>query len=102
MKCRNVECVLEDSSQVGPPEGEAVHYFFNPFSPEVFAEVLNNIVVSYRQRPRRIYLILIDPPQVADLIDNSGVFTRLELPLPQRLKVKLFSPYEVALYRSLA
>jgi hypothetical protein len=35
-------------------------------------------------------------------MDNSGVFTRLELPLPQRLKVKLFSPYEVALYRSLA
>ena len=102
MKCRNVECVLEDASQVGPPEGEAVHYFFNPFSPEVFAEVLNNIVVSYRQRPRRIYLILVDPPQVADLMDNSGVFTRLELPLPQRLKVKLFSPYEVALYRSLA
>ncbi len=61
MKCRNVECVLEDASQVGPPEGEAVHYFFNPFSPEVFAEVLNNIVVSYRKRPRRIYLILVDP-----------------------------------------
>ena len=36
-------------SQVGPPDGEAVHYFFNPFSREVFAEVLNNIVVSYRR-----------------------------------------------------
>ena len=102
MKCRNVECVLEDASQVGPPEGEAVHYFFNPFSPEVFTEVLNNIVVSYRQRPRRIYLILVDTPGVGDLMDNSGVFTRLEMPLPQRLKMKLFSPYEVALYRSLA
>ena len=49
MKCRNVECVLDDASQVGPPDGEAVHYFFNPFSREVFAEVLHNIVVSYRQ-----------------------------------------------------
>lgn len=102
MKCRNVECLLEDASQVGPPEGEAVHYFFSPFSREVFAEVLNNIVVSYRQKPRRLYLILIDPPEVADLIDNSGVFSRLELPLQQRLKLRLFSPYEVALYRSLA
>jgi len=37
-----------------------------------------------------------------DLIDNSGVFQRLELPLIERAKVKLFSPYEVALYRSLA
>ncbi len=101
MKCRNVECVLDDASQVGPPDGEAVHYFFNPFSREVFAEVLNNLVVSYRKRPRRLYLILIEPV-ATDLIDNSGVFQRLELPLIERAKVKLFSPYEVALYRSLA
>jgi len=101
MKCRNVECVLEDASALGPPEGEAVHYFFNPFSREVFAEVLNNLVVSYRKRPRRLYLILIDPV-ATDLIDNSGVFARLEFPLIERIKVKLFSPYDIALYRSLA
>jgi hypothetical protein len=101
MKCRNVECVLDDASQVGAPEGEAVHFFFNPFSREVFAEVLQNIVVSYRRRPRRLYLILIDPV-ATDLIENSGVFQRQELPLIERAKVKLFSPYEVALYRSLA
>jgi hypothetical protein len=102
MKCRNVECVLDDASQVGPPDGEAVHYFFNPFSREVFAEVLNNLVVSYRQKPRRLYLILIDQPEVADLIDHSGVFQRLALPLIERIKVKLLSPYDIALYRSLA
>jgi len=102
MKCRNVECVLGDASQVGPPEGEAVHYFFSPFSREVFAEVLHNIVVSYRQKPRRLYVVLIDPPEVADLMEKSRVFTRLELPLQQRLKIRLFSPYEVAIYRSLA
>ena len=101
MKCRNVECVLEDAGEVGPPDGEAVHYFFNPFSREVFAEVLSNIVVSYRKRPRRLYLILIDPV-ATDLVDESGVFARTELPLPQRLKTKLLSPYEIAIYRSLA
>jgi hypothetical protein len=101
MKCRNVECVLDDASALGPPEGESVNYFFDPFSREVFAEVLHNLVVSYRKRPRRLYLILIDPV-ATDLVDDSGVFTRLELPLPERIKVKLFSPYEVALYRSLA
>ncbi|MGE5259673.1 MAG: hypothetical protein ACM3MH_02215, partial [Actinomycetota bacterium] len=47
MKCRNVECVLEDASTLGPPEGESVNYFFNPFSRELFAEVLHNLVVSY-------------------------------------------------------
>jgi hypothetical protein len=101
MKCRNVECVLDDASQVGPPDGESVHYFFNPFSREVFAEVLNNLVVSYRNRPRRLYLILVEPI-APDLIDHSGVFQRLQPPLVERMKVRLFSPYEVALYRSLA
>ena len=101
MKCRTVECVLEDASALGPPEGEAVHYFFNPFAREVFAEVLDNIVVSYRRRPRRLYLILVDPV-ATDLIDQSGVFQRYALPQIERLKVKAFSPYEVALYRSLA
>lgn len=102
MKCRNVECVLGDASEVGPPEGETLHYFFSPFSREVFAEVLHNIVVSYRQKPRRLYVVLIDPPEVADLMEKSGAFMRLELPLQQRLKMRLFSPYEVVLYRSLA
>jgi hypothetical protein len=101
MRCRNVECVLEDASQVGPPDGEAVHYMFNPFSREVFAEVLQNLVVSYRKRPRRLYLILIDPV-ATDLVDDSGVFMRIQLPPQERLKVRLFSPHEVAIYRSLA
>jgi hypothetical protein len=101
MKCRNVACVLEDACEVGPPEGEAVHYFFNPFAREMFAEVLHNLIVSYRKRPRRLYLILIDPI-ATDLIDNSGVFMRVELPPAERLKVRLFSPYNVAVYRSLA
>jgi hypothetical protein len=101
MKCRNVECVLEDASALGPPEGEAVHYFFDPFSRDVFAEVLNNIVVSYRKKPRRLYLILVDPV-ATDLIDQSGVFQRHALPHLERFKVKALSPYEVALYRSLA
>jgi hypothetical protein len=101
MKCRNVECVLEDASALGPPEGESVHYFFNPFSREVFAEVLNNLVVSYRKRPRRLYLMLVEPV-ATDLVDNSGVFARLEVPPIERLKLQLLSPYEVALYRSLA
>ena len=68
---------------------------------EVFAEVLNNIVVSYRHRPRRLYLILVDPV-AADLVETSGVFQRVELPMHERLKVQFLSPYEVAVYRSLA
>ena len=101
MKCRNVECVLDDASQVGPPDGESVHYFFNPFSREVFAEVLHNIVVSYRKRPRRLYLILVDPV-ATDLIEQAGCSSGSRFRSSSAARCELFSPYEVALYRSLA
>ena len=101
MKCRNVECVLEDAATIGPLPGEAIHYFFNAFSREVFAEVLAGIVASYREHPRRLYLILIDQEGGA-LAEESGVFKRVELPVAERLRAKLFSPYEIAIYRSLA
>jgi hypothetical protein len=101
MRCRNVECLLEDAVQVGPPEGASVHYFFNPFDREVFAEVLNNIVTAYRMKPRRLYLILIDPIAI-DLVDASGVFMRIEPTQVDELKLKVLSPHTVAVYRSLA
>ncbi len=101
MRCRSVECLLEDAVQVGPPEGASVHYFFNPFEREVFAEVLNNIVMAYRMKPRRLYLILIDPIAI-DLVDASGVFARIEPSQVDDLKLRVLSPHTVAVYRSLA
>jgi hypothetical protein len=101
MKCRNVECVHEDAAALGPLAGDAIHYFFDAFSREVFGEVLNGLVASYRNNPRRLYLILIDQ-EGEELIEQSGVFRRVELPPAERVKVKLFSPHGVAIYRSLA
>ena len=101
MICRNVECILEDAANVGCLDGEAVHYFFNPFSREVFAEVLASIVASYRANPRRMYLVLVEPIAL-DLVEKSNIFQRLALPPAQRLRGKLFSPYEIAVYRTLA
>ena len=91
----------QDAIQVGPPDGASVHFFFNPFSREVFAEDLNNIVMAYRAKPRRLYLILVDPV-AADLVDASGVFARVEPSRVEGLKLKALSPYDVAIYRSLA
>lgn len=101
MKCRDVECILEDAAGLGTLDGEAVHYFFNPFSREVFAQVLNSLVASYRQSPRRLYLVLVDPI-ATDLVEQSLVFKRVDLPPAVRIRAKLFSPYEIAVYRSLA
>ena len=101
MRCRNVECVLVDAVEVGPPDGASVHFFFDPFAREVFAEVLNNLVMAYRMKPRRLYLILVDPV-ATDLVDASGVFARVEPSQADEFKLKLLSLHSVAVYRSLA
>ena len=101
MRCRNVECVLVDAVEVGPPVGASVHFFFDPFAREVFAEVLNNLVMAYRLKPRRLYLILVDPV-ATDLVDASGVFARIEPSQTDEFKLKLLSPHSVTVYRSLA
>ena len=69
----------------------AVHYFFNPFAPEVFAEVLKGIVASYHARPRRLYVILIDM-DAAELMHKTGVFQELKLPLAKRMQAQAAQP----------
>jgi|SoiMethySBSTD1v2_1073268.scaffolds.fasta_scaffold194632_2 hypothetical protein len=101
MKCRNVECVLDDVVNITPLDGEVVHYFFNPFGAEIFAEVIKGIVASYHARPRRLYVILIDM-DAADLMHKTGVFQEVKLPPAERMQAQALSPYSIAVYRSLA
>lgn len=101
MKCRDVECALDDVANIAPLDGEAIHYFFNPFSTEIFAGVLNGIVAAYHARPQRIYVILIDM-DAAELMHKTGVFREVKLPMAERLQASLLSPYKISVYRSLA
>ena len=101
MKCRNVECMLEDAVNAKIPDDEAIHYFFNPFAPELFAEVLRGIVASYHTKPRRLYLILIDM-DVADMVRATGVFQEVQLPPSEGLMARFLSPHGISVFRSLA
>jgi hypothetical protein len=101
MKCRNVECVLDDVVNVAPVDGEAVHYFFNPFEPGIFAEVLKGIVDSYHARPRRLYVILVDM-DAGDLMHKTGIFQEMKLPSAERMQAQALSPYKISVFRSLA
>jgi hypothetical protein len=101
MKCRDVECTLADVADIKPLEGEAIHYFFNPFAPRMFAEVLNGIVESYHAKPRRLYLILVDM-DVAEIVHKTGVFQEAELAPTERFMARFLSPYKISVYRSLA
>jgi hypothetical protein len=101
MKCRKVECMLEDVANVKVPEEEAIHYFFDPFGRELFAQVLSGIVASYHAKPRRLYLVLIDM-DVGEIVHETGVFQEVQLPPNQRLMARFLSPYKISVFRSLA
>lgn len=99
MKCRDVECILDDAVRFVPPDEPSVYFFFNPFGPAIFQDAIDKIVQSYRAHPRRLYVVLVDPV-LADIVEGSGIFRPLPLPPRERTRINLFSPYPVAVYRS--
>lgn len=101
MKCRDVECVLDDAANFKIPDDQAVFYFFHPFDKKVMGDVLARIAESYDRNPRRLYLICVDRPN-SKLVEEWGIFR----PVPMRglngLKLTLLSPYDVTIYRTVA
>ena len=92
---------LADAAYVGSPEDETIYYFYNPFSREVLAAVLDIITASYHERPRRLYVVLVDSGD-GDLVMQTGIFGRFNMSRFDRLRARLLSPYPIAIYRSVA
>ena len=65
LKCRDIELITADAREFVIPDEVTVIYFFNPFSGEVLADVLQNIRVSLRRRPRALRLICKIPERSA-------------------------------------
>lgn len=99
MKCRNIECVLDDATHYELPDSPTLFYFFRPFNDAIMAEVLDRIARSYDRSPRRIYLVCIDMPD-NKAIENLGIFRRFNLPGMHGLRISLLSPYSVSIYRT--
>lgn len=56
-KCRDIEVVEADATQFVFPVTPLVAFFYNPFSSEIFKEVLNNIEVSLSQNERDCFIM---------------------------------------------
>lgn len=99
MKCRNVTSLHLRATTVPIPEGPAAFYFFNPFSMDVFAKVLARITRSYKRGRRQMYLVCIGMDE-AEAVEAQGIFHKVRLPLGQRAKIRLFSPYAISVYKT--
>jgi len=65
LKCRDIELITANAREFVIPDEATVIYFFNPFSGEVLADVLQNIRASLRRQPRALRLICKIPERSA-------------------------------------
>ena len=56
-KCHDLEIIEADAAQFVFPTTPLVVFFYNPFSSEVFKEVLNNMAASLKQNERDCFIM---------------------------------------------
>lgn len=101
-KCHDVEAILQDGAEYQIPDDNCVFYFYFPFREDVFRVVVNNIVSSYRRRPRKMYFIIrLDKPDWTEI--TQRVFGEHEVlesfgPRPDASRVRVV-PFDTVYYR---
>jgi hypothetical protein len=101
MKCRDVECRRGDQGDIAIPNQPLVLFFPNAARERFMSLILDHVSASYRLDPRRIYVILENGPQTSPL-GQEDIFYQEQLPLATRLKLRMFSPVDIHVYRSIA
>jgi hypothetical protein len=101
MLCRNVECHRGDRTGVSIPDQPCVLYVANAWRDEEFLDgIMTYLGESYRHNPRRLFLILENVDEKVAL-PKDDIFYRVDLPLAEKLKLRLLSPMDFQVYRTL-
>lgn len=100
MVCRNVDCYRGDVDGIRLPDQPCVIYFSGAWREQMLAGAMNYIRETYRQSPRRIYVILENTDDAA-VLPRDNIFDQIEPHLAERLKLRLLSPMDFKVYRSL-
>jgi 16S rRNA G966 N2-methylase RsmD len=101
MACRNIDCYRGDVDGILLPDQPCVIYFSGAWREQMIPGVMNYVRQTYRKSPRRIYVIL---ENVDDdtAIERDDIFQKLEPALAERLKLRLLSPMDFRVYRTIA
>jgi hypothetical protein len=99
MVCRNIQAFRADRLGVSVPDQPAVLYVANAWREELLSGIMNYVRSSYTNKPRRFYLILENTDKTFTMPQDE-IFQKQELPLAQKLKLRLFSPMDFQVYRS--
>ena len=84
----NVKIVACDATKYPTPDTPCVFYFYSPFGLRVTQSVVNNIINSYQQSPRDIYLIYVSPMSITSMSGISGLKIQHSLVIPWGLSTQ--------------
>lgn len=73
LKCDDIELITADVLDYDIPDDLTIAFFNNPFTGEVFAEVVRRLVASHDRNPRRMRVIYRNPREEGTLL-ASGRF----------------------------
>jgi len=90
LRCPNVDVISADATQWQVPDDVTIAYFYCPFPPHVFEEVLEQLFASLERRPRAlrlVYFFMSDPDR--ELLMATGRAKELDFKRPVRLRGRL-------------
>lgn len=99
MSCRNLRAIRGDVEGVTIPEQPCVLFIPNSGRERHLSIILSHVASSFRLNPRPIYLIF-DNADRDTLPEQDDIFEPVPLPLPYRIRLALFSPARIRMFRS--
>ncbi|MGZ3409389.1 MAG: class I SAM-dependent methyltransferase [Xanthobacteraceae bacterium] len=87
-KCHDLSITEGDAADFAFPEGPLLVYFYNPFSPEIFEKVLQNLITKLKSSRQECHVVYASSSNntigwAKPLISKSGYFTELAAkPMP--------------------
>lgn len=94
-RCGEINAVCGDAIEYSPPGGPLVCFFFNPFSAEVWVEVLEKLRSSWETEPRPLYVVYTNLRTVEELGPVLSDCDFLE-PYALRQRVMVYRAREMA------
>ncbi len=71
--CGKITLKCEDATAFDFPPDPLVVYLFNPFGGRLMAQVMSNLAVSVRERPRDVVILYVNPKQEKVVLETPGI-----------------------------
>lgn len=100
MTCRNIDCYRGDLDGIRIPDQPSVLWFSGAWREDMIPGVMDYVRQTYQQSPRRLYIVFANAGE-KPMLEDDGLFYRVDPGINQRLKLKLLSPMEFQVYRTI-